>query len=142
MDKDAEVIAETAKRAEAIENAEETERRQNAKLFDIRALAASTRRFYGVNVEGLGIVRYGLLTEAELKAVKLVEGDNAQRIYQIVCAMLRKADPSLPQKDIDDLPYDVKALLVSTLLKRLPSFLLATRTKSKIGLKRTQKLKK
>ena len=116
---------------------EEAERLKNAELIDLNALAASTKDVKRVLVANLGAVKYSLLTDAEVRALKLPEESAEERVYLITSAMVLKANPEYTQETINNLPYDVKALLIAALLKQLPSFLPPATFKR--GLKRTMK---
>lgn len=99
-------------------------KQEKAKVFDVRALAANTRQIYSLEDETLGLIRYGLLSAKEVKALDLKKvADDEEKANIVVWAMLRKADPELPYDDFEALPFDKKALLLERMSKVFASFL-------------------
>jgi hypothetical protein len=96
---------------------------ETAKLFAVKALALLTTKTYSLNHPVLGVIRYGFLTSDEVKPLKLEALNDAERMYSIAYAMLKKADSAIKKADFDSLPFDVKALLTEALAKEMPSFL-------------------
>lgn len=102
----------------------EAEAAGKARQFDPKALALNARKIQTLNDEHLGIIRYGLLTTREFKALNLQEiQDDEEKAYRVIHAMLQKAQPDFTYEDFDGLPFDVKAILTERLSKVFPNFL-------------------
>jgi hypothetical protein len=111
----------------------EAEKAEKAAKFDVKALIQSSQQIHSVNVEGLGVVQYGVLTlkdTLELAKYASAEEKSAATIW----LMLRKAYPDLTLEDVKNMPLDVAAKIM-TALNRDMGFL-AGKT-SQTGRKRT-----
>ncbi|MEM2143208.1 MAG: hypothetical protein QXQ81_08135, partial [Candidatus Thorarchaeota archaeon] len=120
METEQEKIEEYKRRLEECEAEEDSK----ARLFDPKALALNARKIQTLNDKHLGIIRYGLLTTREFKALNL-QGiqDDEEKAYRVIHAMLQKAQPDFTYEDFDGLPFDVKAILTERLSKVFPNFL-------------------
>ena len=117
-------FAEMRGNAERIEGAEAAAKAEVAKRFDIRALAASTKKMCAVQSETLGEIKYMLLTSGEVNELKLEECKNQRQIMEKLCyRMLNKADPTITQDEFDAIPYDAKIALLQTLSSIITRFL-------------------
>lgn len=95
-----------------------------AKVFDVRALAADTRQIYILKDQDLGTISYGLLSVKEVKALDLSKAStDEEKADLIVYAMLRKADPLLVFEDYEALPFHKKALLLERMSSVFAGFL-------------------
>gem|GEM_PF-3296462 len=107
-------VEEYAKKLERYEQ----EKAEKAGKFDVKALIQSSREIRRVEVEGLGIVEYGVLTLAdivELGKCKTPEERGLMSLY----LMLHKADKDLTFEDVKALPLDVAAKLMTALSKEM-----------------------
>ena len=105
-------VEEYAKKLEQYEQ----EKAAKAAKFDIKALIQSSREIRKVEVEGLGIVEYGVLTLAdsiELGKCKTPEERGLMTLY----LMLRKADKDITLEDVKALPLDIAAKLMATIAR-------------------------
>jgi hypothetical protein len=118
-------LVDEAKQVINQELADRAEKRAvTAKQFDIKTLAASTKKTYTLEVPAFGTIKYQLLTSTEAKNLNLDKiTDNAERMYIVAYGMLSKADPSLQKEDFDNLPFDAKVVLTEALARIMPSFL-------------------
>lgn len=113
-------IAEYKRQIEAYE----AEQQQKAKVFDPKAIAENARQIQTLVDSELGVIRYGMLTWKEFKALNLQEiEDDEEKAYRVLHAMLRKAEPDLTWEDFEALPFHVKALLTERLSTVFPRFL-------------------
>jgi hypothetical protein len=105
----------------------EQEKAEKAAKFDIKALIQSSKQIRSVEVEGLGVVEYGVLTQSdvfELAKYKTTEEKSIATIW----LMLRKANPELTFEDIKNLPIDVTAKIMAALTEDM-NFLTGAGTK-------------
>jgi hypothetical protein len=101
--------------ARKLEEYEQKKAEKAAKL-DVKALVQSSREIRRVEVEGLGVVEYGVLTLAdslELAKCKTPE----ERGVMTLWLMLQKADKDLTLDEVKALPLDVAAKLMTALTR-------------------------
>jgi len=123
-------VEEYAKKLEEYER----EKAEKAAKFDVKALAQGSREIRRVEVEGLGVVEYGVLTLAdslELAKCKTPE----ERGIMTLWLMLHKANKDLTLEDVKAFPLDVAAKLMTALTKDMG--FLAGKTLT-IGLEQTR----
>ncbi len=100
------------------------EKQAQAKLFDVKALAADTRQIYCLEDPDLGTIRYGILSVKEVKTLDLTKTtSDEEKADLIVYAMLAKADPNLCFEDYEALPFHLKALLLDRMSGVFAGFL-------------------
>lgn len=100
------------------------EKHAQAKLFDVKALAADTRQIYSLQDPDLGTIRYGILSVKEVKTLDLTKAiSDEEKADLIVYAMLAKADPELCFEDYEALPFHLKALLLDRMSGVFAGFL-------------------
>ena len=123
-------VEEYAKKLEEYER----EKAEKAAKFDVKALVQGSREIRRVEVEGLGVVEYGVLTLAdslELAKCKTPE----ERGIMTLWLMLHKANKDLTLEDVKAFPLDVAAKLMTALTKDMG--FLAGKTLT-IGLEQTR----
>jgi hypothetical protein len=92
----------------------EAEKAEKAKAFNITDLVASAKTLRKVEVEGVGEVQYGVLTLRDSTVLAKAES-NEQRSSMMLWLMLRKAYPTLKLEDVEDLPMDVAAKILTAI---------------------------
>jgi len=105
-------VEEYAKKLEEYER----EKAEKAAKFDVKALVQGSLEIRRVEVEGLGVVEYGVLTLAdslELTKCKTPE----ERGIMTLWLMLHKANKDLTLEEVKALPLDVAAKLMMALTK-------------------------
>jgi len=103
-------VEEYAKKLEQYEQ----EKAAKAAKFDVKALIQSSREIRRVEVEGLGVVEYGVLTLAD--SIELGKcGTPEERGVMTLWLMLRKANKDLTLEDVKALPLEVAAKLMTAL---------------------------
>ena len=99
-------------------------RAETAKKFDPKALSESTRKIQVLIDPDLGEIRYGILTDDEVKLLKLAEAkDDGEKAALVIHAMLQKADPTFSYEDYKALPFDVKGALTIVMAGTFSRFL-------------------
>ena len=117
---------------EHYEKEQETAKAETAKKFDLKALSESTKKIQVIADPDLGEIRYGLLTDDEVKMLNLGEiKEDSERADRVVHAMLHKADPDFSYEDYKALPFDVKGALTILLSRTFNRFL---RIQQRLGL--------
>jgi hypothetical protein len=110
-----------------------------AKKFDPKALAESTRKIQVLDDPDLGEIRYGLLTDEEVRSLHLAEiSDDGEKAARVIHAMLQKADPTFSYEDFKALPFDVKGVLTVVMAGTFSRFL---RIQQRLGLQPAPKPK-
>jgi len=112
----------------------EQEKAEKASKFDVKALIQSSQQLRSVEVEGLGVIQYGVLTLKDSLELSKYQ-TNEERSAAMIWLMLRKAYPELTLEDVKSLPLDVAANIMTALAK--DSGFLGTGRKSKSGLEQT-----
>ena len=108
------------------------EKLERVQVFDIKALAESTRKIHVLKDPDLGEIRYGLLSQSEFAALHLETiSSDKEKTERVVYAMLQKADPSLAWEDYAALPFDLREALTLVMSE---SFRLFLRVQQRIGL--------
>ena len=127
------------RRLEEAEREKAAAMKAEAKKFDVKALAESTRKIYVLKDPDLGEIRYGLLSQAEFAELHLDEvQSDAEKAERVIHAMLRKADPSLTWEDFQALPFDVRGALTMVMSQLFTRFL---RVQQRVGSAAAQRLK-
>jgi len=99
-------------------------RAEAAKKFDPKALSELTRKIQVLTDPDLGEIRYGILTDPEVKALNLTEvKDDGEKAALVIHAMLQKADPTFTYQDYQALPFDVKGVLTIVMAGTFSRFL-------------------
>ena len=99
--------------------AQEYEARLRERLgkFSIDEVLRQAKDLRSVFVEGLGEVRYVLLTEADISEVaKKYPDDARERNLQALLRSMAAADPEITIEKLRALPYDVSRVLQETVL--------------------------
>ena len=99
--------------------AQEYEARLRERLgkFSIDEVLRQAKDLRSVFVEGLGEVRYVLLTEADISEVaKKYPDDARERNLQALLRSMAAADPEVTLEKLRALPYDVSRVLQETVL--------------------------
>lgn len=107
-------IKEYAKKLEQIEAL----KAEKAKLFNPLELAKSSREIRSTFIEGVGEIRYGPLTVADMLEISKTESDEERGIL-IMWLMLRKAYPELKMEDVKAFPMDTAAKILTALTANL-----------------------
>jgi hypothetical protein len=124
---------------EQCEKEQATEKAETAKKFDPKALSESTRKIQVLDDPDLGEIRYGILTDDEVKKLNLTEvKEDAEKAAIVIHAMLQKADPTFTYEDYKALPFDVKGALTIVMTGTFSRFL---RIQRRLGLQPAQTLK-
>jgi len=92
----------------------EAEKAEKAKAFNINDLVASAKAIRKVQVKDIGEVNYGVLTLRDSTVLAKAES-NEQRSSMMLWLMLRKAYPTLKLEDVEDLPMDVAAKILTAI---------------------------
>jgi len=114
----------------------EAKQAEKAKLFDPKDLLRNAGEIREVVHPELGVVRYGVLTVGDLLEINKAES-NEKRSLLMLWKMLQKATPDLTAEEVERLPMDVAAALLTALTKEA-GFLTQT---SQAGSPQTQKPK-
>ena len=109
----------------------EQEKAEKASKFDVKALVQSGQQLRSVEVEGLGIIQYGVLTLKDSLELSKYQ-TNEERSAAMIWLMLRKAYPELSLEDVKNLPLDVAASIMTAITKNL-GFLSQTGKRLKSG---------
>ena len=105
----------------------ESKLREQLGKFNINEVLRQAKDFRSVFVEGLGEVRYVLLSEADISEIAKKHPDDArERNLQALFRSLAVADSEITIDKLRALPYDVSRLLQETVLNA--SFLPAKKT--------------
>jgi len=94
----------------------EAEKAEKAKAFNIADLVANAKTLRKVEVKDVGEVKYGVLTLRDSAALAKAES-NEQRSSMMLWLMLRKAYPTLKLDDVEDLPMDVAAKILTAITR-------------------------
>jgi hypothetical protein len=109
----------------------EAKLRERLGKFDINEVLRHAKDLRSVFVDGLGEVRYVLLSEADISDIaKKYSEDARERNVQALFRSLAAADPEITLEKLRALPYDVSRVLQETVLNA--SFLPVKKT-SKFG---------
>ena len=103
-------LEEMAKKLEKFER----EMTEKAKAFNPKELVKSSKEIRQMEIEGVGVVRYGVLTLADMLELNKAES-NEERSFKILWLMLRKAYPELTLEDVKAFPMDVAAKILTAL---------------------------
>lgn len=110
----------------------EAKLRERLGKFNINEVLRQAKDLRSVFVEGLGEVRYVLLSEADISEIaKKYPDDPRERNLQALFRSMAAADPEVTVEKLRALPYDVSRVLQETILNA--SFL-PLRKMSKPGL--------
>ena len=91
--------------------------RERLGKFNINEILRQAKDLRSVFVEGLGEVRYVLLSEADISEVaKKYPNDARERNIQALFRSLAAADPEVTLDKLRALPYDVSRVLQETVL--------------------------
>lgn len=123
MNPEADRVERYRRRLERFMNEAEAE----AKLFDLREILSESSRLKEKHVEGLGLVRYGPLTIADLAELSEVKGDLEKGVMAIYL-MLKKADEKIKLEDLKNLPVDVALRLLNALAPEVRASFLQGKT--------------
>jgi len=105
----------------------ESKLREQLGKFNINEVLRQAKDFRSVFVEGLGEVRYVLLSEADISEIAKKHPDDArERNLQALFRSLAVADSEITLDKLRALPYDVSRVLQETVLNA--SFLPAKKT--------------
>jgi hypothetical protein len=105
----------------------ESKLREQLGKFNINEVLRQAKDFRSVFVEGLGEVRYVLLSEADISEIAKKHPDDArERNLQALFRSLAVADSEITIDKLRALPYDVSRVLQETVLNA--SFLPARKT--------------
>jgi hypothetical protein len=95
----------------------EAKMRERLGKFNINEVLRQAKDFRSVFVEGLGEVRYVLLSEADISEIaKKYPDDARERNVQALFRSLAVADPEVTLDKLRALPYDVSRILQETVL--------------------------
>jgi hypothetical protein len=129
-------IDEMKEKLEQHEQEQTAVKAEAAKKFDPKALSESTRKIQVLVDPDLGEIRYGILTDDEVKALNLTDvTDDGEKAATLIHAMLRKADPTFTFEDFKALPFDVKGALTIVMAGTFNRFL---RIQRRLGLQPAQ----
>jgi hypothetical protein len=103
-------LEEMAKKLEKFER----EMAEKAKTFNPKELVKSSKEIHQIEIEGVGVIRYGVLTLADMLELNKAES-NEERSFKILWLMLRKAYPELTLEDVKAFPMDVAAKILTAL---------------------------
>jgi len=110
----------------------EAKLRERFGKFNINEVLRQAKDLRGVFIEGLGEVRYVILSEADISEIaKKFSDDARERNLQALFRSLAAADAEVTLDKLRALPYDVSRVLQETVLNA--SFLPQRKT-SKLGL--------
>lgn len=105
-------LEEYVKKLEAYEE----KREEKAKAFNPKELVKSSSELREVEVEGVGVVRYGVLTLADM--IELDRDKNAttlERSLKMLWLMLCKAYPELTLEDVKNFPLDKASKILAAI---------------------------
>ena len=86
------------------------------KLFDVNALAESTRQLRTLTDPVLGVVQYKLLTDLEVRNLEMPQNKTLDSVVSaLIFAMLKKANCSFTIENFESLPRGAKARLAQLL---------------------------
>ncbi|MGA2386983.1 MAG: hypothetical protein ABSG33_10680 [Candidatus Bathyarchaeia archaeon] len=95
----------------------EARMRERLGKFNINEVLRQAKDLRSVFVEGLGVVRYVLLSEADISEIaKKFPDDARERNLQALFRSLAAVDPEITLEKLRALPYDVSRVLQETVL--------------------------
>ena len=95
----------------------ESKLRERLGKFNINEVLRQAKDLRSVFVEGLGEVRYVLLTQADISEIAKKYADDAhERNLQALFRSMSAADPEVTVEKLRALPYDVSRILQETIL--------------------------
>jgi len=100
------------------EKLEEFKKQVAEELKEFKIDEILTKTILEKEVEGLGVVRYGKLTIADLIDIQKYEND-LERGLRTVYLMLKKANPDLTFEQVKQLPIDIALKLITALGEEL-----------------------
>ncbi len=117
-------IEEMKEKLEQYEQEQNAAQAETARKFDLKALSESTRKIQVITDPDLGEIRFGLLTDDEVKTLTLnTIKEDSERADRVIHAMLQKAEPTFTYEDYKALPFDVKGALTILLSRTFSRFL-------------------
>jgi hypothetical protein len=102
---------------EQILKEDEEEKLKRVRVFNPKELVKKAKEIRELYDEDLGLIRYKLLTYAQLNEIMEKHAENKDRSMQLLFKMLSGADEGLTLEDIKAMPYDVVVRLLTNLTK-------------------------
>lgn len=96
----------------------EQQKQQAAQAVDLMEILRRSTEVKSVHVDGVGEVRYGALTFADLVEISKHQ-TNEERVIATVYHMLRKAYPELTIDHVRNMPFDLAAKILDALSREL-----------------------
>lgn len=96
-------------------NEAEAEKLERVKIFDPKMIVQKAKDIREVFDKDLKTIRYVLLSYNDLNEIQDKCKDNRDRSIQLLLRQLQPANPTLTEKDVRDLPYEVVVRLLVVL---------------------------
>ena len=95
----------------------EEEKLKRVRVFNPKQLVTRAREIREIYDEGLGLIRYSLLSYGQLNEIIENFRDNKDRSIQLLFRQLSRANEGLTVDDIKAMPYEVVVRLLTKLQK-------------------------
>ncbi|MGD0159687.1 MAG: hypothetical protein ABSB89_05255 [Candidatus Bathyarchaeia archaeon] len=96
---------------------DDEEKLKRVRVFNPKELVKRAKEIRELYDDDLGVIRYKLLTYAQLNEIMEKHPENKDRSMQLLFKMLAPASEGLTLEDIKAMPYEVVARLLTKLTK-------------------------
>lgn len=97
---------------------DEEEKLKRVRVFNPKELVKKAKEIRELYDNDLGLIRYKLLTYAQLNEIMEKYSENKDRSMQLLFKMLAPANEGLTIEDIKAMPYEVVVRLLTTLTNK------------------------